>query len=458
MTKTAIPTSPDELQSFLADSTKVGASIQDGSFPDVIKAYAKGLADKDHSIAEQVQEQVQVGLQDFLKDNRAELVNKQRGPSLGPDTRSATPQAIKQGLYNKAATGAAADGVFDNAAEFFRAISPHARNYRDGSALLAKRDKLQDIQNSFGTNVPSDGGFLVPEQYRSDLLQLALESSLIRPMATVIPMSSQRLSIPFVDSTSNATTVLGGWQAYWVDEATQATETQAKFGAVTLDAKKLMLYSSAPNELVADGVGFEAFLRQSLPKVLAFEEDYRFMQGTGVGEPLGFVSCAAAVTATAVSGQGASTIIKENIDAMYARMLPSSLSSAIWVADIGLFPQLASMAQNVGTGGSPVWLTNGGVIGAPPVTIYGRPVYFTEKLPALGTTGDIMFIDPSYYLVGDRQQVQVTSSTDYLFNVDKTAYKVIERVDGRPWIQSAITPKNGGSTLSPFVQLSGTRT
>lgn len=457
MTKMAIPTSPDELQAFLGDKDKVGAAIQNGQFADVMKQYAKNVADKDHDISAQITEQVQVGLQEFMKDNRAELVNKQRG-SIGPDPRSQTAQGVKQGLYNKTALGASADGLYDSMGEYFRSVSEKAANFKDGPALMSKRGKLQEIQNSFSTNVPSDGGFLVPEQYRSDLLALSLEASLIRPVATVIPMSTQRLSIPFVDSTSNATTVLGGWQAYWVDEASAPPETQAKFGAITLDTKKLMLYSSAPNELVADGVGFEAFLRQSLPKVLAFEEDYRFMQGTGVGEPLGFINSAPSIVVTAVSGQGAGTIIKENIDAMYARMLPSSLTSAIWIADIGLFPQLASMAQNVGTGGSPVWLTNGGVIGAPPVTIYGRPVYFTEKAPALGTTGDINFVDPSYYLVGDRQQVTVQASTDFLFSTDKTAYKVIERVDGRPWLQSPITPKNGGSTLSPFVQLSGTRT
>jgi hypothetical protein len=43
---------------------------------------------------------------------------------------------------------------------------------------------------------------------------------------------------------------------------------------------------------------------------------------------------------------------------------------------------------------------------------------------------------------------------DYRFGNDQTAFRLIQRVDGRPWIQSAITPANGGSTLSPFVELS----
>jgi len=123
----------------------------------------------------------------------------------------------------------------------------------------------------------------------------------------------------------------------------------------------------------------------------------------------------------------------------------------VWIASIDTFPQLATMALSVGTGGSAVWLNNG--VQGPPMTILGRPVYFTEKTPALGTTGDINFVDLSYYLLGDRQIMQAASSPHYKFANDKTAFRFIERVDGRPWLQSAITPKNSGPTLSPFVQI-----
>jgi hypothetical protein len=44
-------------------------------------------------------------------------------------------------------------------------------------------------------------------------------------------------------------------------------------------------------------------------------------------------------------------------------------------------------------------------------------------------------------------------SEDFKFNQDVTAFRVIERLDGRPWLDAPITPQNGGATLSPFVQL-----
>src|SRR5262249_46179207 len=156
------------------------------------------------------------------------------------------------------------------------------------------------------------------------------EDGLVRPRATVIPMGSQTLALPAVDATSNATTVFGGIQTYWVDESTAPTETSAKFMQVQLDAEKLMAYVTAPSELPADAPAFSAFIDAALPRALAFEEDYRFMQGSGVGEPLGFINSSSAIIASAVSGQGASTIIVDNLAAMFARMLPSSLMNAIW--------------------------------------------------------------------------------------------------------------------------------
>ncbi|MGV1006825.1 MAG: phage major capsid protein, partial [Candidatus Nanopelagicales bacterium] len=206
------------------------------------------------------------------------------------------------------------------------------------------------------------------------------------------------------------------------------------------------------NELIADSIGsFEAFISGVLPEAMAFYEDDGFINGSGVGEPLGIRQSGAMLSVTKEADQAADTIVWENIVKMYSRMLPSSHSRAVWIASIDTFPELATMALNVGTGGSAVWLNNG--VEGPAATILGRPVIFTEKSPVLGDAGDIMFVDPSYYLIGDRQVMSAMSSPHFLFSSDKTAFRIISRVDGRPWLNSAVTPKNGGASLSPFVQI-----
>lgn len=450
-----VPVNPDDLLADLSDDTKREALVKDPeAFGAFIKNYAHAVAKRDTGIAEQTRDQVSAILATWLKDNEAELLGnsvKQAFPGGGADHKAAT--------YNKRAPGAQAEGIFEDVADFFQSAWHGAHRFRNYATDRApKLARLQEIQNSFGSVVPADGGFLIPETMRSQLLQVALESAVVRPRATVIPMDSLRVPIPMVDSTSNATSVYGGVVAYWTEESAALTESQAAFGRVVLDAKKLTALAIAPNELIQDASAFGGFIGTAFPKAIAWFEDIAFMKGSGVGEPLGFIGASnpATVTQTAESGQGANTLVWENIVKMYARMLPSSLGSAVWIADIATFPQLATMALSVGTGGSAVWLNNGAE--GPPMTILGRPVIFTEKANALGTAGDLNFVDMSYYLIGDRMSMTAMSSEHVRFTQDQTAYRVIERVDGRPWLQSAITPQNGGNTLSPFVNLSSTRT
>jgi HK97 family phage major capsid protein len=405
---------------------------------------------------------MQLVLAEYLKNNGSEAKPPvdyagRRASNLRPEIEG-LPRSAKASLYNRRAPGAAADGIFADASEFFRATWHRASSFRDfDSDLRPKLEKLASIQNSYSSEVPGDGGFLIPEDLRSEILQVALETAVVRPRATVIPMSSLRVPIPMIDDTSHQSSILGGVVGYWAEEAAALTESQASFGRVVLDAKKLTAYAEVPNELLADAPAFAGFFDGTFPKAISWFEDVAFLTGTGVGEPTGFINSQVSVQQAAETGQPTQTIVWENLVKMYSRMLPTSLGRAVWIASIDTFPQLATMALSVGTGGGPVWIGNmaGGQGGmdAPPVTILGRPLYFTEKTGPLGTTGDINFVDLSYYLIGDRMTMQSAASEHYKFQNDKTAYRVIERVDGKPWLQSAITPKNGGPTLSPVVQL-----
>jgi HK97 family phage major capsid protein len=465
-----LPTSAEEFEDFLGDPTRVRAMMQEkGKFKTFIETYAQHMIDKDSKIAVQIREQVQLVMGEFMQSNGYGKVGKMNfsNHSFEDDIRSNVrgAQRVSHGrgaAYNSRSWGArlekemGPENSFADSAEYFQAIWPKYETLKNSAQLRSKRDAALKIQNSFGSEVPSDGGFLIPEVLRSEILQVALESAVVRPRAQVIPMDSLRVPIPMIDVTSNVSSVFGGVVCYWTEEGAQLVETQANFGRVLLDAKKLTGYAEVPNELLADAPAFSAFFDTIFPRAIAWFEDIAFMTGTGVGEPLGFVSCPASVQVTKQVGQVTGTIVWENLVGMYARMLPTALGNAVWIASIDTFPELATMALAVGTGGGPVWMGNYTSPGAatPPVTIMGRPVYFTEKTPPLSTTGDINFVDLSYYLIGDRQMMQSSSSEQYKFQNDKTAFRVIERVDGRPWIQSPITPhNNSANTLSPFVQL-----
>lgn len=437
MAKITIPTNAGELEEMLADGGKVANLVKEGQLAEVVKAYANVTAKKDTDVAAQVREQVQSELADFMRKND-QPTNNIHGLTPGTNSGNAT-------VFNAKAAGAAVEKEFNGAADFFQTIWHNTERTPEVMA------KLSRVRNAFSSNDGGSGGFLVPETLRSELLSLSLEESIVRGRATVIPMSSPRVVIPSVDASSNVSSVFGGIVGYWTEEVGSITASNATFARSTLDAHKLTAYTQVPNELLADGVAFEAFLQAAFPAALTFYEDDAFMNGNGVGQPLGYQNSAAAVTVTKEAGQLTGTIVWENIVKMYSRMLPGSLSRAVWIVPPAAFPELATMALSVGTGGSAIWLNNGQV--GPPMTILGRPVIVSEKAPNLSSAGDIAFVDFSYYLVGDRQAMTATSSPHFKFQTDETAFKVVERVDGRVWLNAAITPKNNGSTLSPVVLL-----
>lgn len=456
-----IPDTAEGLTELLADQRRMAEIFtgvnRERTAPEFIRRYAQTVLDRDQSIATQVREQVQATLHDWRREmdengtapfERIDLGVPTDYRAVAAPVRSGMgPVDIaRAGLFNQRAMGASVDKEIDGSADYFRLIW-HNTN-RDAS----QQARLHRIRNAFSSTVPSEGGFLIPEVLRSELLRVALETAIMRPRARVIPMESLRVPFPAIDATSNASSVYGGIVGYWTEEAAALTASQATFGRIVLDAKKLTMYTEAPNELISDSaISFQAFIDQIFPEAMGFYEDDAFLNGTGVGMPLGVLNGGNLISVAAEVGQPADTITWINVLAVFSRMLPSSLNRAVWIASIDTFPELATMALNVGTGGGPVWLSNGA--SGPPMTILGRPVIFTEKVAKLGDLGDLNFIDPGMYLIGDRQVMSAMSSPHYKFGNDMTAFRIVERVDGRPWMQSAITPKNGGATLSPTVNI-----
>jgi HK97 family phage major capsid protein len=461
VTATAIPTTPAELEEAIGDSSRSARMMADGTFGEFVTNYARNVLANDADLGRQLRDETARTLAQFARDNPDAIVRPNLAGGVGRPQPN-TP-AAKAAAYNPRSVGAKIDKV----------LAEHTRG-GDGSSLLTTagtflrntwhgadspestqlRGQLNRVRAAFGSTVPADGGFLIPETLRSQLLSVALESSVVRPRAMVVPMDSLTVPFPAIDTSSNASSVFGGVVAYWTEEGGRLITSSAKFNRIQLTAKKLTAYTEVPNELFTDAIiSLEAFINDVFPQALAHFEDIAFMRGTGAGEPLGFMNAGngATVTVAKETGQLADTILWENLVKMYARMLPTSLGSAVWVVNQDAFPELATMALSVGTGGAPIWINNG--VEGPPARILGRPVVFTEKAATLGDAWDISFVDLKYYLIGDRQAIQSATSPHFKFDTDVTAMRFIERVDGRPWIQSAITPVQGANTLSPFVNL-----
>ena len=178
---------------------------------------------------------------------------------------------------------------------------------------------------------------------------------------------------------------------------------------------------------------------------IAFEEDDTFTHGNGIGKPLGILNAPALVT---VSRTSATDVKIADLVGMVARFR-GNVGRAKFMVNQSTLPKLYQLAD---AAGGYVWIPNAGQ--SAPGSIYGIPYTITEKCSALGTEGDVILADWGFYLIGDRKGVTVEMSPHYKFQNDSLCFKATKRVDGQPWLDSAITPRRGGSTLSPFVALS----
>jgi HK97 family phage major capsid protein len=312
--------------------------------------------------------------------------------------------------------------------------------------------EINKIMNAFSSTEPSLGGVLIPETLDTEIRSLTLEESLVRARATVVTMATPTMLFPYVDWTTNVGSTFGGWTVTRVPEGGTITPSTAKFGRTKLSVTKQVAAAEIPNEMFADVGALDGFIRETLPRSMAYAEDTDYLTGDGAGGPLGVLNAAntALLTIAKETGQVAATVDVNNILKIYSRMLPTSKGRAVWLVNPTDFRELETLTIAVGTGGAPIMLMD--LHSAPTPTMLGRPVIETEKVPALGSAGDISLIDFTYYLIGDRPGSGLESSPHVQFLNDVTTMKLTARNDGRPWIPSVFTPANG-DTLSPFVTL-----
>jgi HK97 family phage major capsid protein len=209
----------------------------------------------------------------------------------------------------------------------------------------------------------------------------------------------------------------------------------------------------ATDELLQDASAMGAVMTQAFNEEFGFMVDNAIINGLGAGQPLGIMLSPALVSQAAEVGQAADTVVHENIVKMYSRMPARNRANAVWIINQDVEPQLYTMGLPVGAAGMPSYMPPGGLSGAPYATLMGRPVLAMEQADTVGDLGDIMFVDPSQYLMIDKGGVQSASSIHVAFLTDETAFRFVYRCDGQPMWVAPVTPFQSAITLSPFVAL-----
>jgi HK97 family phage major capsid protein len=299
--------------------------------------------------------------------------------------------------------------------------------------------------------VGASGGFLVPTEFIEELYAVMAEDNFVRQRATIIPMRRRQVNIPVLDQTGTTANVphwFGGMTFYWAEEATEKTESDPAFRQIEMVAHKLIGYTRAADELVEDAaISLDALLSGELGFVggARWHEEYAFLNGTGAGMPLGVIPAPATIT-VARAADGA--IGFADLANMMENFLPTG--QGVWIITQSA---MADLIQLNGPAGNPSYIWQPNARDGVPGYLLGYPVIWCEKVPRIGTTGDVVLADWRYYLIGDRKAITVESTQFDRWRYDETSWRMVHRVDGQPWLSAPLTYQDGTTQVSPFVIL-----
>lgn len=345
------------------------------------------------------------------------------------------PGVRKAGFYSQ--DGGGADKQVKSFADYLLAIQ------------RGDRKRLHEVYGSYQGKAMNeatggDGGYLVPTEYNNQLLKIGFEQSAILRLVNPIPVASDAGQWPYLDymtaptAGSGNTAMAAGVKATKSKEAGALTETTPAVEMMSWRLHKVGGYTQVTNELASDSPqAIEMLLTQLFGIAVASKKEYYILRGNGVGEPLGILNSAAAVGVTPTNNSVWAYQDAANMIARFKRIS----GNARFVQHPSIIPDYAATGW---TQGNNVINING--LG------YGDTIN-SEHLPQADNSGCVLLADFGAYVVFEKGSLEIAFSEHYGFVNDLGTWRFTARMDGMPWLKSAVTlaDPQGSYTVSPFV-------
>lgn len=280
-----------------------------------------------------------------------------------------------------------------------------------------------NIRATMSTTTSGEGGYSVPTEVSSTLIDSLKSYAGVRQVATVIRTDGfGALNFPASDGTSEVGELIA--------ENTTATAADPSFTVVAVTAYK---YSSKiiaiPFELLQDSaVDMEAFIRQRIVDRLGRITNTHFTTGTGSGQPRGVVTGAAAGK-TGATGQTLTVKFGDLVDLVHSvdPAYRQSGSCAFMMKDA----TLGAIRGLLDSQNRPIFIPGWDGLGKPmPDTILGYRVVVNPDVATMAANAkSVLFGDFSKYVVRDVMQMSLFRFTD-------SAYTKLGQVGFLAWLRS----------------------
>lgn len=269
------------------------------------------------------------------------------------------------------------------------------------------------------------GGFLVPDEFRKELVMALNEQNVIRGLATAFTTVSGVMTIPVNSAHGSAS-----WKA---EEAAYATSDET-FAEVTLNAYKATALIKVTEELLNDAAfPVESFIAQEFGRRLGKLEEEAFIYGDGSSKPTGVVQGSTlGTTATATNA-----IVADELTDLYHSLGRAYRANATWVMKDSTVKIIRKLKTGVSSDNTYLW--QAGLKDGEPDRLFGRPVVVSEFMPA-ATTGlkPVIFGDLSYYYIGDRQSMSMQRLNELYAANGHVGFRQFKRTDGKLSLATAV--------------------
>ncbi len=272
------------------------------------------------------------------------------------------------------------------------------------------------MTNILQEGVDADGGYFVPEEYDNMLIDVLNEENIMRKLGHIITTSGEhKINIA---ATKPA--------AAWIEEGGALTFGDATFDQILLDAHKLHVAIKVTEELLYDNAfDLENYIITQFGKALANAEEDAFLNGSGVGQPLGiFADKGGGMVAKTVDTLTSDDII----NLVYALKRPYR-KNAKFIMNDQLIATIRTFKDN---NGAYIWQPS--YQAGEPDKVLGYAVHTSAYAPE----NAIAFGDYSYYNIGDRGIRSFKQLNELFAGNGMIGYVAKERVDGKLILPEAV--------------------
>ena len=288
--------------------------------------------------------------------------------------------------------------------------------YKSGM-LTALRTNFRKVSDVLQEGVDADGGYLVPEEYDHRLIKTLKDGNIMRHLGHIITTSGEhKINIAATEPA-----------AAWIEEGGALQFSDASFAQILLDAHKLHVAIKVTEELLYDNAfNLENYIIEEFGKALSNAEEDAFLNGTGVGQPLGLF---AATGGGQVAGTLTAALKADDLfDLVYALKRPYRKNAAFIMND----RTIALVRKFKDSNGAYIWQPS--YQAGEPDKILGYNVYTSEYAPE----DAIAFGDYSYYNIGDRGTRSFKQLTELFAGNGMIGFVAKERVDGKLILPEAV--------------------